>query len=113
MCTSNPVSSGNFLKASALEQSFMATEDNASSLSFFFFGVIIKFPNDRDNIKEGDWTLSGIEVQKSKTSITKLILFKRFTFPSQNDPMGKTESYTLLYMTAAIIQFNVKPGADH
>lgn len=41
-----------------------------------FSGAVIKFPNDRGTITEGDWTLSGIEVQRSETSIMKLIHLK-------------------------------------
>lgn len=53
--------------------------------------------------------MRGIEVQKSETSAIKRIL-KAYTMPPD---LTEEERYNLLCVVAAIIQFNMKPGADH
>lgn len=110
-------------KPSTLKQSFMGTVDNLSGLSFcfFFLGAVIKFPNDRSNIMEEDWTLSGIEVQTSKTPVMKLIHLKYTAWHRAVLSCNLVAKWldnnkkwcTVMYVAAAIIQFNMKPGADH
>lgn len=55
----------------------MVTADNPSDSGLFYSAAVIKFCNDPGGIVEGVWTLSGIEVQRSGTSIMKLISLKQ------------------------------------